>query len=1045
VVHYHSDIRRARLHNFRKQLAAEILEESIPLAARFAPFEGNVSFAEREQLEFSPINEGAVWGSAWQSAWFHLVGKVPAEWAGSEVVARIDLAGEILVFDGSGCPLLGLTHGSVFDHHYNKDILRVFARCVGGEPVSVWLEAAANTLFGIEREDPEQIEDPARLHGHHQGMVKAARLCRFNRELWHLWLDVDVLLSLHEALPEASRRQRQLLRALNQAADAFAVQLGPNPKNAVNSKAAAITAARAILAPYLALPADPGALELVAVGHAHIDTGWLWPVKESVRKCGRTFASQIDLMERYPDYVFGASQAQHYQFVKDRYPLLYAKIKAAVAAGRWEVQGGMWVEADANLISGESMVRQLVLGKHFFKREFGVDVKNLWLPDVFGYSGNLPQILVKSGCPYFLTQKLSWSKYNKFPHNTFMWRGIDGSEVLTHFPPESNYNADVTPGSLLKADAGYQETAICNEAISLFGIGNGGGGPKEEYLERALRVQNLNGLPRYRLGAAQPVLEKLGTYKAELGTWQGELYLEVHRGTLTTQANIKRLNRRVEEALRATEMLCSTNTLTAYPQAELDLIWKVLLLNQFHDILPGSSIHSVYEVATAELETALLTCRELQVQAVQQLSTSDTESLVLFNASSTAYAGPWVLPEGFAGVSSAGAPLVVQNEGNSSSCVVHVPAQSFVTLQRTPDFSARVSFEPVKGASAGQALHVLENALIRYEFDAGLGVVSAFDKRLQREIVTDSARGNELSLYEDRPHAFDAWDVDEYYEQGLLGVAAVEGPILKLAGAVRSGLSATLRIGSSSIQQTVWLSEESTRLDFVTEVEWNERHKMLRVAFPTRLRASEASFEIQYGVVRRPTHQNTSWDAAQFEVVGHRYADLSESDWGVALLNDCKYGYKVREGVLDLNLLRAPTDPDPVADRGQHRFTYSLLPHTGDLASSDVLDHAAMLNQGLVAVPGRACQGALLPVAVIGSGVELSVVKKAEEQACLVVRVVETRGVRTQALLKAVNPRARIVPTNLVEWEDNESQAATGEKPLSFTPFDIQTFKIWSE
>ncbi|MDX2052892.1 MAG: glycoside hydrolase family 38 C-terminal domain-containing protein [Polyangiaceae bacterium] len=1030
MVHAHTDIRRQRLINFRQQLARSVIEEWIPLHAECALADGPMAFGERETLKYRPIKEGESWGSAWQSAWFHLQGKVPAHWAGSEVVARIDLNGEILVFDAQGCPKMGLTNGSVFDGHYNKDILRLYSRCVGGESVSVWLESVANGLFGVHREDPERLEDQGHLHGKHDGRAVALRLCRFNREMWHLWLDVDVLFSLWEALPNDSRRKRKVFRALNQAADVFVGE-------------GRVEAARGALAPQLAIPADASALCLTAVGHAHIDTAWLWQVKESVRKCARTFSSQIDLIERYPGYVFGASQAQHYQFVKDHYPQLYTKIKAAVAAGSWEVQGGMWVEADANLISGESMVRQFVIGKNFFRAEFGVEVKNLWLPDVFGYSGNLPQILAKSGCPYFLTQKMSWSRYNKFPHNTFNWRGIDGSEVLAHFPPENNYNASVMPSSLLTADREYAETAICDEAISLFGIGNGGGGPKDEYLERAKRVANLNGLPSYQLGAAQPALERLSAHKAELSTWVGELYLEAHRGTFTTQANIKRLNRRLEEALRATEMLCATAGLASYPSWDLDQNWKALLLNQFHDIIPGSSIHAVYEVTTKELEGALSSCQALAANAVAALSTSDSEALSVFNPASTPYVGTFQLPAGFGSVAlSDGTPLVCQATASGSVCHIMVPAQGFLSLRRLSNAPVAAS---VAGNGSSANVQVLENQWVRYEFDGNLRLVRAFDKELSREILVPNERGNELALYEDRPHAFDAWEVDEYYEQQKVDVAkVVPGSISRITGPVRQGLEARLTVGQSTLKQRVWLGEHSRRVDFVTEVDWAENHKMLRVSFPTTLRANEANFEIQYGFVPRPTHRNTAWDHARFEVVGHRYADLSEGDWGVALLNDCKYGYKVHGGVLDLNLLRAPTDPDPIADRGQHRFTYSLLPHVGQLAESVVFQEAAVLNQGLLSFAGVRWNATALPVTLQGEGVELSVAKKAENDECYVVRVVETRGYRAQAVLQAADPQARIVPTNLIEWEDVESEASVGKKALVLGPFEIQTFKVWA-
>jgi alpha-mannosidase len=1023
MAHYHADIRTKRIKNFAELLSRRVLGERIPLVAEHSRTQQAVPYAERTKLEYRPITEGEEWGRTWDSAWFRLTAAVPKEWAGRYVVARIDLGGECLVFDDQGCPKLGLTSGSVFDNSYNKDIYHMLPKASGSEKVELWVEAAANLLFGVQRSNTETLEDPSKLHGFHLAKIKALRLQCFDHDTWQLWIDVDVLLNLYRHLPDSSIRKERVLRGLNRAADVYERE--------------GTAAARAALKPVFDVPADPATLTITGVGHAHIDTGWLWQVKESIRKSARTFSSQIGLIERYPGYVFGASQPQHYAFVKEHYPALYEKIKTAVKQGGWEVQGGMWVEADCNLISGESMVRQLVHGKHFFKREFGVEVDNLWLPDVFGYSGNLPQILTKAGCPYFLTQKLSWSKYNNFPHHTFKWRGIDGTEVLTHFPPDSDYNSSVYPERLLKAEREYKERGICSEAISVFGIGNGGGGPKEEHIERAQRAANLNGVPRYKMGTAKSVFESLEKYRNQLDTWTGELYLEAHRGVTTTQAQVKRLNRRLEERLLATEMIATAAGLEEYPLAELDAIWKKLLINQFHDILPGSSIHAVYETTEAELAQGLERCDALMAASAQKICKSDADAITLFNPSSTPFQGVVALPEGFAGATLEGKAVASQSEGGRTVARVEVPAQTFVTLKKA-------SGAALAAAAPSQNL-VLENELVRYEFDQNLRLTAGLDKQTGRALVPAGQPANRLSLYGDRPHEWDAWDVDEFYPEEHLEDARSDGKVERMDGPARSGLRAKFKLGQGSrIEQTVWLEPGSRRVDFETFVDWREDHRMLRVAFPTTMHTHEASFEIQYGYVRRPTACNTSWDAARFEVAGHRFADLSEPDFGIALLNDSKYGYKVYDHVLDLNLLRSPTDPDPIADRGEHRFTYSLLPHQGPLSHSDVLAHAAVLNQGVRVLSGAANERALLPVTCEGEGIELSVVKRAESENAVVVRAVELRGRRSTATLRARNSGARIVPTNLVEWVDDAKNASKGQVALSFTPFEIKTFKIYA-
>jgi alpha-mannosidase len=1024
--HFYPEIHMPRIGEVQKRLTREIVIEHVLFAAEFAVTPEPVPFAKRRTLAYKPILEGATWGQAWDCGWFHLKARVPKAWAGSYVTAKLDFSGESLVFDGTGDPIVGLTNGSVFDAAYSKDIMHLLPKCKGGEAVDLWVETGASTLFGVERcGDPAWLEDQSRIHGKHTGRVVSIRLCRFDYEKWQLWIDLQVLESLMQALPEKSARRMQVLRGVSQALDLYATH--------------GTRACREALKPVFAVRSDPATVDVYGVGHAHIDTAWLWPFRETIRKCGRTFASQIGLIKRYPGYVFGASQAQLYAYTKQHYPSLYAKIKRAVADGRWEVQGGMWVEADCNLISGESMVRQFVHGKNFFREEFGVDVKNLWLPDVFGYSGNLPQILRKAGMPYFLTQKMSWNRYNKFPHNTFIWRGIDGSEVLAHFPPEDDYNSRVMPEALCKNESNNQERGLVQEALCLFGIGDGGGGPKEEHIERALRLRDLNGSPRFHFGHAQRVLEKMATYRPELATWCGELYFELHRATLTTQAGVKRWNRRAEEALRAAEMLCAAAGLEAYPLAALDRLWKTTLTNQFHDIIPGSSIHRVYEETIPMLQDVVAQARALEARAARRLLVRSKRALTVFNPSTEGFAAAVKLPAGWGKVTAAdGTPVPVQREAGGVVAWVQAPGKRFVTLAR----AAGRARPAVSAPAAGRHALVLENAQVRYEFNASMQLVRAFDKEAAVEAIPAGEPGNRLDLFDDHPNNWDAWDIDEYYARQRLDDARVES-VARVAGEVRSGLLAVLRVGgASTIRQQIWLGREGKRLDFVTEVDWNESHRLLRVAFPTTIRADKASSEIQYGHVQRSTADNTKWDYAQFECVGHRYADLSRHDYGVALLNDSKYGYRVKGHTLELSLLRAPTDPDPVADIGVHSFTYSFLPHTGDLVASGVRAQAAVINQGVDLFDGFAAADAALPVAVSGEGIDLAVIKRAEKEDCLVVRVVESRGVAARGELVCASPKAKIVPTDLMEWHDVPAGKAVGRLALHLQPFEIQTYKV---
>ena len=1014
--HVQSSIVDQRVRNLIQRLRRLAVDEhtTVPCTATVARCADPVPFADRLGLEYGPIAIGDAWGETWASAWLKVNVTVPVDWAGSYVVARIDVAGEALVFSPQGEPISAICHGSVFDEDYAKDILHLLPKAAGGEQIELWVEAAANGLFGVTTTDPERPHQFKDLHGVHRGTLRQLHLARLNPAVYALLHDFEVLNDLWHNLHEGSPRKAKLMLGLDKAVAEY--------------DRAGHAAAAAVLAPLLAVPADPAALRFTGVGHAHIDTAWLWPLRETVRKTARTFSNQLDLISRYPGYVFGASQAQLYQFIKDGYPGLYQKLKKAVAAGSWEVQGAMWVEADCNLPNGESLVRQVLIGKRFFKSEFGVTVKNLWLPDVFGYSGQLPQILAKAGVPYFLTQKLSWNKVNTFPHNTFVWKGIDGSEVLAHFPPENDYNARCRPGPLIKAQERHQERGIVDEAISLFGIGDGGGGPNEEFLERALRLKNLNGCPPYQFGHAQPVFERMNEHRAEFARWNGELYFECHRATYTTQAAMKLANRRAEEALALCEQLSASANVAAYPATELDGMWKVVLTNQFHDIIPGSSIHRVYEEAVPADNAVADRARVLAANAAASVLRADATRCTVYNPSATVFDDLVTLPAGWTGAKLAGAELPAQVDGDAVRVRVRVAGHSAVALEKSSAAAAQ--------AAVNQALE-LANDVVRYRFAANGTVTSAVLLADGQELLTGPA--NELVLYEDRPHCYDAWDIDEQVTRSPVGGLTVTS-IQARRGAAWSEIELRGTVGGSTIVQHIRLRPGSTRLDFVTEVDWKERHKLLRVRFPTAIVSDSFNGEVQYGHVARPTHRNTSWDAARFEVCCHRWADLSERTRGVALLNDSKYGYDCLGGTLGLSLLRAPTSPDPIADIGVHRFTYALLPHLGDLFEAPVRAEAAMLNAGVATLPGLDGSGFALPVRVEGAGLEVAVLKRAEDGGALIVRVAEVRGAPARG--KLIAKGKKLIPTDLMEWEDRVADGKADAIEVQLGAFAIETYRV---
>ncbi len=1011
-----------RIEHFQALIGKRVLPDRIDLQVDYAPDEASVPFSECRSLAYQPLSLGDTWAKNWKRAWLHMTGTVPAEWDGTEVVARIDIGGEGLVFSPDGIALQGITNGSVFDLDFARDLVPLTEAMRSNKTPDFYVEASANALFGMFTEqDPEQDSD--KRYGKYDASLNHAYISRFDREHWYLWLDLNIVTGMIGTLPENGVRRARLITCASDAIDLYA----DNPAN--------VKKCRARLADELGKPAAASDLSTIAVGHAHIDTGWLWPVCETVRKCGRTFASQVDLIQRYTGYVFGASQPQHYQFVKEYYPELYERVKECVKRGNWEPQGGMWVEADCNIISGESMVRQILHGKKFFQREFGVDVDNLWLPDVFGYSAALPQILQKSGIRFFLTQKISWNQFNEFPHNTFTWRGIDGSEVLTHFPPENNYSSRLNPQYLVPGRDKFREKDRLETFLSLFGVGDGGGGPKAEFIETGSRMANMEGAPKVHFGTARDFFHDLENYQDKLDRWTGELYLEIHRGTLTTQSRIKRHNRKLEQQLTATEILASLLPVNAYPAEELEQTWKQLLINQFHDILPGSSITEVYRVAEQEFEACHESCRDLMQRIADQAFDDDPDGLALVNTLSQPYSGLVELPESFdpdAGlIDEEGNLIPVQADHGKAFARVDMPGLSILALRKTHQHD-------VDTHAVSELM--LENEVIRYRFDANGTLIEAVDLETGENILPDGAKGNVLSLYNDRPNDWDAWDVDLFYEKNILEIAQCTAWEPLSRGDAFQGLHFEFTIGSSTVTQDVYLAEGTKELRFATTVDWREKHRMLRVAFPVNIHTEREAFDIQYGHVYRPTHRNTSWDWARFECVGQRYADLSDRDRGVALMNDCKYGYRLADGVLDLNLLRAPTYPDPDADQGLQYFNYSLYPHRGDLADADVMARAAMLNREPLLFEGKTTSKQDFPWKLESEGISLEVVKKAEDEDVWILRLVETRGRKSTGKLTIALDKCSIVEADLME--NNISGELKNPLPLELTAFEIRTYKI---
>ncbi len=953
-----------------------------------------VPFAERQTGEMRRVAVGDTWGKLWDCAWFHFEGTVPASAQGQQVVLLIDLSGEGCVVDATGCPVLGLTtQSSTYDYTLGRPGKRVVPfldRAGGGEMVDLWVDAGNNDLFGEYRDN---------------GILKEAAIAVFDEAVFGLYHDFRVLADLLKHLPDDRARYHQVLFALHRAAQQLS-DITPE----------SVARAREIVAPELAKAGGSPSLKLSAIGHAHIDLAWLWPIRETIRKGARTFATVLHMMERYPDYVFGASQPQLYQWMKDHYPRLYARIRQKVAEGRWEVQGAMWVEADTNLPGGEALVRQLLYGKQFFREEFGIEPRTLWLPDVFGYTGSLPQILKKSGVDYFMTQKLSWNTFNVFPHHTFLWEGIDGSRVLAHMPPENTYNSAAEPHSLLAAEKNFADKAVSDACLLLFGIGDGGGGPGTSHLEALAREKNLDGLPPVTQEYAEAFFDRVAQGIDRYKTWVGELYLERHQGTYTTQARSKWFNRKLEIALRELE-LWATLTGSPYPHAELDAIWKEMLLYQFHDILPGSSITRVYDESLARYAEMLDEVERLTAQTrvslAQQVDAGGCQQPVLVQNSLSWEREEWV-------------------RVGETWLKVNVPAVGYAVC----DLAAKEP--PPDTLSAGPAR--LENDILTIRFDEQGAISSVFDKVAGREVLTGP--GNVLAVYTDHG---DAWDMEHGYRERpparfkLVDAAgAVEGP--------QAVLAQRYTFGHSTLEQRVILTAGSRRIDFVTRVDWREEHKMLRTSFPVAVRSQQVTCDIQFGAFKRPTHRNTSWDVARQEICAHKWVDLSQDDYGVALLNDCKYGHYVEGNVIDLNLLRSPTYPDPVADRAVHRLTYALYPHLGNHVTGRVLQAGYELNVPLQVTLISDHQGSAPArhsyLEVTHDGVIIEAVKRAEDERGVIIRLYEAHGSHARTRVGFGFPVRAASLNTLMEQHIASLPIVDGGVELAFEPFEIMTLRL---
>jgi len=1015
------------------ELQPRVWPDREPLDIEFCP-EPHADEKRARSGPWERVDAGFRYGPAYRTVWFRVRGTTPERFAGGQVGLMAEVGGERTVWK-DGSPYRGLD----VEHHvfpiWNTLEEPIAVEGKAGKPFEALIQVyTRNPQCRVHlRELPREPEVET---------VQGAWLVAIDREVKALTYDMEFAVDLLSALDENEPAYHTLLRALNAAVN-----------NVDFEDRSTLPKCRKSLQKALSSLSGEHRHALTPVGHAHLDTAWLWPIDVTQKKMAHTAANQLALIEEYPNYVFVHSQAAQYEWVETEYPKLFERIRDATRKGRWEPVGSMWIEADCNLTGGESLVRQFLYGRKYFREKLGVSTVDMWLPDVFGYSAALPQILAQFGIEYFLTQKISWNQFNKFPHNTFWWQGIDGTQVWSHFPPADTYIGDCTPSQILKSVRQHKDHGRSNHSLYVFGFGDGGGGPTERHLEFLTRASHTPLLPQVQFGKSAAEFFRVAKSRSrDLPVWVGELYLEMHRGTYTSQAAVKKGNRLGEFLLRDAELLCcfSPKFPKNYPAAQLEGLWKLLLLNQFHDILPGSSVREVYVDAARDYERVQKEAgeivREKLVEIGSQLDSRDLKRpLALFHNSTLSSQAqiPW---------NEEGEPSSIRVGRQVLPVQVAEPFGQKALLFATPSAAlgsvavGEIGDEP---PSQKPRLRVsgrkIQNDEVAVRFDAHGNITSIQSLEDGVEFVQPGQLANVFQLFEDKPLFWSAWDIDVFAYETRKDLVKAESFEVVERGPVRVAVESVRTVGKSTIRQRVSLGP-TPGIRFDTEVDWHEEDKLLKVAFPVNVNAMRATYEIQFGHVERPTHYNTSWDLARFEVPAQKWADLSEGDRGVALLNDCKYGYDIHGNVMRLSLLRAPKAPDPECDMGLHRFTYVLYPHYGPLNYSEVVGAAYAINSPVRWAwldPTEGETHELDPfVAIDDANLVVESVKRAEDGNGILVRLYECHNTRGRAHLTCSRPIRKAWRCNLEERKEQPVERSEDAFILEYRPFEIITLLL---
>lgn len=969
----------------------------------------------RRPPDYQPIAPGDPWGRAWETTWLRLDGVVPATQPSEIVELYCDLGWADHSVGGQCEGLVYRPDGSIVKalHPRNGWVRLVGPGATPGvlSPdgrFTMYVEAAANPLvLGVP---PFVVTELGERDSHNAGepyRLSRADICVFNSDLWEFARDLEVVAGLAREVSRQEPRFWRLIAALDAALDTYDVQ----------DVAGTVGLARQALAGVLAQPATASAHQLTAVGNSHIDSAWLWPLRETIRKLARTVSNALGLMDSDPVFIYAMSSAQQFAWLEEYYPELFARVAERVADGRIIPVGGMWVEPDTILVGGESLVRQFTMGRRYFAEKFGIEQDIVWLPDTFGYSGALPQLAKRAGFRWFLTQKLSWNDTNRFPHHTFQWEGIDGTRILTHFPPVDTYAAEVTAAELHHAVANFRDKAIASHSLLLYGYGDGGGGPTREMLGRTRRFGDLEGAPVVRPGtpseffadAERELIQAERIRPGATGVWVGELYLELHRGTLTSQLSMKQGNRRSEALLRIAEYLATVAAVrgvAAYPDTQLTDIWRTVLLHQFHDILPGSSIAWVHREASE-------TYRRVATQL---------EELI---ADSCAALG---------GTGVAGRLLPVAWHGQ--------PAWAM------PGKQTRRDYPPVTVTTGQAGEHILDNSLLRVVVNGDGHVASLLDLRSDREVVPAGQCLGVLEICQDEPTTWDAWDIDRDTRRTRRPVMTVDAMSVESRPEEGATVTVTRSVGSSTIRQTITLAPGARHLDWYCEVDWRQRERMLTVALPVAVRATTARYETQFGYIERPCHQNTSWDEARFEVSAHRYVHIEEPGYAVGIVNDSSHGCSVTRAsafaqgdagrMVRLSLLRSPRFPDPDTDQGVHQMRWAVV--CADTFASTVAEGYAINSPVIANLP------AVDPLVWLDDVEGLPIidtVKMADDgSGDIVLRLYEAAGGGARACLRWSDDLGSEVTVTETDLNERLPSVHSSTPAVVLGPFQVMTLRL---